>query len=281
MEIGIINLYGIGNALMEGPLVKTLLKMKHKVTAIVDSTRCNRFVYRSWGIQTLDYDSSKKKHFNWLVWTHAKTKKLLHTAANEWIITPAKDKSKKGFMWKFKKHEVEYCMDFARKLGYKGKVPKITLPKPKKVSFTATDNTVAIGVGYYAGERFSINKHWGNSNYVALCTVLDGMGYLPVLIGDRNDCVNSGMHISASSPALNLCGRVSLGNIWSMLSDTEYYIGNDTGLGHLADVYGKALFLFREKGSNPVKNCPWNSKRYLISPTVDEVVSEFKEMIGG
>jgi len=175
-------------------------------------------------------------------------------------------------------HESEAKMQLARKLGYRGPMPKCNVPyfeynrhsailalpyyMDDKCKDPAPVKWVALAAGYLKNDHWS-KKHWGNHKYAELIKGLNKefpeLGF--VLIGsdeDRDDAQNiislSGIK---NNIVINRCGYSSdIKDTAAILSGSVLSIGNDGGLQHVAAAVGTptvTIFTF----TNPVKNRPF------------------------
>jgi ADP-heptose:LPS heptosyltransferase len=136
-----------------------------------------------------------------------------------------------------------------------------------------------------------IDKSWGTDNYKQLCSQLKGD---IILIGKEDERDRLDSICTAGENILNLGGKLSLKQIAYLMKNCSLYIGNDSGLTHLAHQlnapliaiigggkYGKffpykerqdAVFLFDQMNCF---GCDWNcihDKKYcLINVTPESV----------
>ncbi len=78
-------------------------------------------------------------------------------------------------------------------------------------------------------------KIWASHKYQALANQLTDIFDAVVLLGGREDTglaaqVAAGLHL----PCLDLCGRTGLREAAAVIEKTTAFVGNDSGLGHLA-----------------------------------------------
>lgn len=179
-------------------------------------------------------------------------------------------------MFDYKKHEVEYHLDIAAALGYHGPPPKMRV---SPVQAAPVKGQVAIGVGYLKRpDRQWDAKHWGNENYRLLCQRLVEAGMSPVLVGDQLDWHRDGRHIMLDGVAA-CCGK-GLAAAVKTIASSQLYIGNDTGLMHVAAALQKPCVAFFP-ASNPAKNYPWGVPHAALvgRPSVDEAWPIIRSML--
>jgi ADP-heptose:LPS heptosyltransferase len=91
-----------------------------------------------------------------------------------------------------------------------------------------------------------------------------------VLLGDTNDaenCRQLAQHMAL--PCLNLAGKTDLLQAAAVLEQTALFIGNDSGLGHLAAACDTPTFTVLGPG-DPYRYHPWHPQaRWLQSDSGD------------
>lgn len=132
-------------------------------------------------------------------------------------------------------------------------------------------------------------KRWPASRFGQLAAGLREEFDALVLFGDRNDaggCREIADH--AAMPCLDLSGRTTLLEATALLGQMRVFVGNDSGLGHLAAAAGiPTLTLFGP--GDPRRYRPWNPQgRWLQSPTgrladlpAGEVVRVLRVLLAG
>jgi len=111
-------------------------------------------------------------------------------------------------------------------------------------------------------------KCWPVRHFIELVTRLQPDVDAMVLLGSAADadCCRELAH-AVSLPCLDLAGRTTLLQAGALLQQTRLFVGNDSGLGHLAGAVGTASLTLFGPG-DPTRYCPWNSRGYwLQSPT--------------
>lgn len=192
-----------------------------------------------------------------------------------------------GFdMWE--KHEVEYQMENARVLGFTGKTPDCSfLPEQTEVD----DDLVYIGVGYKRDPGgFGASKHFGNERYAELIREIRSIrpGTKFCSTGGPSDLIMSGYQIirylqNDGSYAFRTFG---LQESFRSLLECKAYIGNDTGMMHVAASTGMptcGLFAYPDLVT---KNPPFCDKSKSIVfgkdfPSVRYVAEEFVDFVWG
>jgi heptosyltransferase III len=263
VRIAVVQLMGIGNAILTTPLVAALHSLGHEVTVIADLGRSPLPAFAHWPLLThvCDRLAPAGARFDLAMWCHPIWDSLDTARSLEGTATiflePTTRPNEGAWQARFHKHEVEYMLDMARRFGFSGPTPPLRVfhhPRPVQ------SRRIAIGIGYLKDGVWD-QKHWGNENFRELCQRLQENGFHPVLVGDARDWERDGRIIARDGDVESLCGR-PLQEIIDWISGCGAFIGNDTGLMHVAAATGRPVVaIFRT--SNPVKNHPW-CERYAI-----------------
>ena len=138
-------------------------------------------------------------------------------------------------IWIGKKNEIE-----ARKI------------LPKKY-----DKILAIGLG-----ANSSHKIWPAKNYAALCAMLKSSFTLVVLVGNKEDNQFT-EHFKKffDGNVININGVTDLLTTAAILKRAELFIGNDSGLGHIASAVKTKTFTIFGPGE-PDRYRPWGAESY-------------------
>jgi len=292
----IVQQWGLGNSILTTPMVIALSRTGKfsKIDVLVNKRKSTDLVFKNWELIDHIYDVDelsgigKNIYYDYLLECHPGKILPKNVKYRHRIKIPVKTGYAIEYYWDFKEHEADYLMKMARKLGYVGERPSIRkIAGDKNCPINIENNTVAIGIGYIKGFGTDCpDRHWGNDNFRKLCNKLSEMGFIPVLIGDSKDQEVDGKHIE-SSGIKSICGKPSLPQLVHFISECVAYVGNDSGLMHLAasqNIPTIGIFV----SSNSIKSHPLcdrcaaiggdkGRKYYNIS--VDQVISEFKKII--
>ncbi len=155
-------------------------------------------------------------------------------------------------------HEIDYQMDNARQLGYFGDVPSARF-----MPYMQRDpDRIYVGVGYKKdASGFWKVKHWGNENYAKLITmILDHDPKIKVVMtGDVADFSLSIAPIKRMVSNQRLIANFSsnIDDAFRTVAGCGTYVGNDTGMMHVASSCGlNVLGLFFMQHAVK-KNGPW------------------------
>jgi len=90
-------------------------------------------------------------------------------------------------------------------------------------------------IGFAPGAAYGGAKQWPAEHFARLAGALDAQGIAVWIFGSTPDRALAA-HLSASAPrhGVNLCERTSLTDIADLASLTTTFVGNDTGVMHLA-----------------------------------------------
>lgn len=258
---------GIGNSILTTPLIQALatLTPARKIDVLIDYNKGTDVVFSNWNLINQVWDMNKlKERTDRLFYSH-----VLECHPRHYIPHCIKyhkryriginQEDGLDYHWCFNKHESDYLLDLARNIGYKGTRPEIRkLVGDKNHGLTIQPNTVAIGIGYSKGKRPDgrdwSDRHWGNENFTKLCTRLVEHKFHPVLVGDIKDFNHDG-HILYEAGIDSICGKLSLPQIVDYISKCYAYIGNDTGLMHIAasvNIFTIGIFVT----TNSIKSYP-------------------------
>ena len=146
-----------------------------------------------------------------------------------------------------KMNDVEVNFRFARELGYEGAIPDIKINYPDNSSFQYFDNIICPGSG---GE----NKRW--PYFMDLAKRLKGR--VGIVGGPNEEKVNWPPN------CVDMTGLLSLEEISSVISKAGVYIGNDSGITHLANAT-KVPCVVIWGPTNLIKCKPWNNPTALVT----------------
>lgn len=193
------------------------------------------------------------------------------------------DPATTGFV-SWMKHEAEYQLDIAEHLTGR---PAI---RPIDSSFYggAADASpvVYFGIGYKKDrDGFWKKKHWGDENFLGLARMIleNHPGREIIVTGDTEDMRGTGRLLAGlgNRVKVSMPGLVqSIG----LLAGCDSYIGNDTGMMHVAASMGKAVVsVFNFEGTK-VKNSPLCERSAVIEghseiPSCQMVYNVWKDLL--
>jgi ADP-heptose:LPS heptosyltransferase len=112
------------------------------------------------------------------------------------------------------------------------------------------------------------DKRWPADHFAALATQLQPYFDAAILLGTEaeQDCCTQ-IESRLTLPCMNLAGRTDLLQASAVLQQARLFIGNDSGLGHLAAAAGTPTVTVFGPG-DPLRYHPWHPQaRWLQSPT--------------
>lgn len=280
MKVLVAKCFGIGNCVMAVPLVKALMSMGHQVDVLVGSLPDDTGAIEVFSALARRYSDLGQ------IWVNHAPSSVTYDVAvlsipydGRWVNgrdfnarlvmdgRPRPDPSTFGFS-SWKRHEVEYQMENAYTLGYEGDVPSTEfrgLYSPQ-----AGETKVYFGVGYKKDQAgFWKRKHWGNENFAALARLI--LRRRPdiqvVMTGDPLDLqlsIAPIIRMSGSSRVKYVTG--GLDSSMELLSTCHLYVGNDTGMMHVAASMGMPTVGLLMLEGTELKNPPWGPRASALSP---------------
>lgn len=126
---------------------------------------------------------------------------------------------------------------------------------------------LAIGPGAnFAG------KIWPVTRYVAVANALRADLAGVVLLGSQGDQALAAQFIAeAKLPVYNACGGLTLPQSYALLKLCHCYLGNDSGLGHMAAAAGLPTLTLFGPGS-PVRYRPWSQQASVIQDPQQDIL---------
>jgi ADP-heptose:LPS heptosyltransferase len=142
-------------------------------------------------------------------------------------------------------HELARLQHFASFLGLD---PSTVLPalspallgpwnRPPELAGCASP-IVALGIGAAQARRW-----WPVERFADLAVHLAGRGYVPVLLGSSDEAPRARQlveDLSEGAQVVDLVGRLALADTARLLRHCALYVGNDSGIGHIAAAAGTA-----------------------------------------
>ncbi len=174
----------------------------------------------------------------------------------------------------WKKHEIEYQMENAHFLGYDGPTPSCSfLEEPPLWDKKTFERSIYMGVGYKkdAAGMWKV-KHWGNENYAQLCRLffLREKNVRVVVTGDAGDMALSLKPIQARLKQWGMDDRfvivptTSLRHAFAVVNSCHLYVGNDTGMMHVAAACDRKVVGIFNMENAIVKNPPFCSDNLIL-----------------
>ena len=131
-----------------------------------------------------------------------------------------------------------------------------------------TKRYLALGLG----ANFS-GKIWPAEQYAALVNLLTLYFDAVLLLGDTRDRSLSAVFNSrVNLPVTDCCGILNLPQSFSLLTHAKYFIGNDSGLGHMAAAAGVPTFTIFGPGA-PHRYLPWSKKSHFYQDPQHQILN--------
>jgi len=144
------------------------------------------------------------------------------------------------------------------------KIPKLKFYIPEKVRkkinkyfIHPNKQTISIALG-----ANSIFKIWPTESFITLASLISNSIHQVILVGDKKDFDKAEVFKKNSKiKSINLCGKLKLIETAAIIEKTNFFIGNDSGLGHIASAVGTRSFTVFGKG-DPQRYRPWGGRSF-------------------
>lgn len=148
--------------------------------------------------------------------------------------------------------------------------------------FPLSGRWLAIGLGAnFDGKIWPVERYAAVVN--ALSDQIDGV----VLLGSKADTERAQQFITAVKlPIYNACGHLSLPQSYALLRQCYFFLGNDSGLGHMAAAASVPTLTLFGPGS-PVRYLPWSphasfiqdANQNILGITVQQVTDTLQALL--
>ena len=123
----------------------------------------------------------------------------------------------------------------------------------------SNENFLAFGLG----ANFD-GKIWNVSKFIDLAKILKDYFNVIILVGDKKDANLSKEFISGyKGIIIDCCGHYNLLETAAIIKRSNFYVGNDSGLGHIASAVKTKSFTVFGVGQ-PHRYRPWGKKAFWI-----------------
>ncbi len=305
MRILVGKTFGIGNAVLSVPMVKSLMTIG-QVDVLVGSGpddlgarevfetlfHTENTLWNGWNRVFLNavpesegvYDAAVMAipfDGRWQNGTHYRAERVLDCRKRPGNV------ERLGFdMWE--KHESLYQMENAYELGYAGDVPSSSFMSPR----VQDPDLVYLGLGYKRDAGgFGLSKHFGNGRYAGLVDAVRRLrpGVKFVSTGGPTDMIQTAYQIHKARGFVDESFTffpLGLKMSFEVIAQCSAYIGNDTGMMHVAASMGMptcGLFAYPDLVT---KNPPFCERSRSIVfgrefPSVEHVAEEFVRFVWG
>lgn len=159
-------------------------------------------------------------------------------------------------------HELQRNLNLAAAAGFTATPQPLVWAAARDIVPPLPAHYVALHAG--CGDRLR-GKRWPLDRFAAVTRELTAAGIPVVAVGGRDEC-GLGATLDAAG-ALDLTGKLTLAETAGVLRDTALYLGNDSGLMHLAAAAGtRCLALFGP--TREAKNAPWGDGHRVLTASV-------------
>ena len=133
---------------------------------------------------------------------------------------------------------------------------------------------LALGIGAnFAG------KIWPVENFKALCNELKTQFDVVMLLGGLDDAVLSAeFKFGCELPVLDFCGKTDLLTTAALLEHADYFVGNDSGLGHIASALNKPSLSIFGVGQ-PHRYRPWGDQALWVQDAENNITNVSAKMV--
>lgn len=163
--------------------------------------------------------------------------------------------------------------------------PKTFGQPPTKIWVTPEDTRIIDILGFDHGDKILAlgpganfpGKIWRHHNFVQMINSLSGQFNKIILLGSSNDRALAETIVNAvSAEVQNLCGKTRLLEAAAIMARSSLFIGNDSGLGHIAAAMQTPTITVFGPG-NPQRYQPWGLNSEIVcadSRIIDDVSCE-------
>jgi len=107
-------------------------------------------------------------------------------------------------------------------------------------------------------------KIWDVSKFIELAKFLKDIFSVIILVGDQKDAALSKEFISEfKGTVIDCCGHYNLLETAAIIKESNFFVGNDSGLGHISSAVGTKSFTIFGVG-NPCRYKPWGKNAFWI-----------------
>ena len=153
------------------------------------------------------------------------------------------------------KHFISICSNLKKIPDPKIYIPTKLQNNIKKVFPSNKGKTVALALG-----ANSNHKVWPTKNYVRLLKLLKIKFANIILIGSKNEMDKAQLFKKLyTKKVYDFCGKLTLLETASVIKKSDFFIGNDSGLGHIASAVNTQSFIIFGDG-DPDRYHPWGNK---------------------
>ncbi|MCP4706831.1 MAG: lipopolysaccharide heptosyltransferase II [candidate division Zixibacteria bacterium] len=160
--------------------------------------------------------------------------------------------------------------------------PKITVPDSHKFDTSKLLNKSRIDNNQkyivIAPQAIAESRRWGTDNYSTLAhKIVQNYDFKIILVGTSDQYETAQKIVKNEQKILNLCGQTNIEQAASVLAGAKLFIGNDSGLAHLASAVDIPLLIL-SGADNPKETSPISNKKTVIIKENLECISCVKNV---
>jgi len=153
------------------------------------------------------------------------------------------------------KHFISICSNLKKIPDPKIYIPTKLQNNIKNIFPSNKGKTIALALG-----ANSNHKVWPTENYVCLLKLLKLKFANIILIGSKNEMDKAQLFKKLyTKKVFDFCGKLTLLETASIIKKSDFFIGNDSGLGHIASAVNTQNFIIFGDG-DPDRYRPWGNK---------------------
>ena len=153
------------------------------------------------------------------------------------------------------KHFISICSNLKKIPDPKIYIPTKLQNNIKNIFPSNKGKTIALALG-----ANSNHKVWPTENYVCLLKLLKLKFANIILIGSKNEMDKAQLFKKLyTKKVYDFCGKLTLLETASVIKKSDFFIGNDSGLGHIASAVNTQSFIIFGDG-DPDRYHPWGNK---------------------
>jgi ADP-heptose:LPS heptosyltransferase len=140
--------------------------------------------------------------------------------------------------------------------------------------FKDKSRILAIGLGANFSEKI-----WPAESYALLANSLEQFFDAILLVGNQQDAkLATIFKEKCKLPVINFCGKLDLLQTAALMKKSLFFIGNDSGLGHLASAVGLKSFTIFGIGQ-PKRYAPWSKSAMWYQDPTNNIKSVCHQLI--
>ena len=164
------------------------------------------------------------------------------------------------------KHFISICSNLKKIPNPKIYIPTKLQNNIKKIFPSNEGKTIALALG-----ANSNHKVWPTENYVCLLKLLKLKFENIILIGSKNEIDKAKLFKKLyTKKVYDFCGKLTLLEAAFIIKKSDFFIGNDSGLGHIASAVNTQSFIIFGDG-DPGRYHPWGNKSSWYQNTEKDI----------